>query len=64
MDISMITQLISQLGVPVALLIATFCLLEKERTDHKEEVKNLTTAVENNTVVLTKLLERMGDKSD
>lgn len=58
-DINAITGFISQLGVPVALLIAMFWLLDKERSDHKEEMKNLTTAVNNNTIVLTKLIERM-----
>lgn len=59
MDISAITGFISQLGVPVALLIAMFWLLDKERSDHKEEMKNLTTAINNNTIALTKLIERM-----
>lgn len=59
MDISEIAGFISQLGVPVALLIAMFWLLDKERSDHKEEMKNLTTAINNNTIALTKLIERM-----
>lgn len=59
MDISTIADFISQLGVPVALLIAMFWLLDKERSDHKEEMKNLTTAINNNTIALTKLIERM-----
>jgi hypothetical protein len=59
MDINAITGFISQLGVPVALLIAMFWLLDKERSDHKEEMKNLTTAINNNTIALTKLIERM-----
>lgn len=59
MDINEIASFISQLGVPVALLIAMFWLLDKERSDHKEEMKNLTTAINNNTIALTKLIERM-----
>lgn len=59
MDINAIVGFISQLGVPVALLIAMFWLLDKERSDHKEEMKNLTTAINNNTIALTKLIERM-----
>lgn len=59
MDINTVANFISQLGVPVALLIAMFWLLDKERADHKEEMKNLTTAVNNNTIALTKLIERM-----
>lgn len=59
MDINAIVSFISQLGVPVALLIAMFWLLDKERSDHKEEMKNLTTAINNNTIALTKLIERM-----
>ena len=59
MDINAIASFISQLGVPVALLIAMFWLLDKERSDHKDEMKNLTTAINNNTIALTKLIERM-----
>ena len=58
-DLHAAASLISQLGVPVALLIAMFRLLDKERSDHKEEMKNLTTAINNNTIALTKLIERM-----
>ena len=41
MDINVVTSIISQLGVPVALLIAMFWLLDKERSDHKEDLDYL-----------------------
>ena len=33
--------------------------LEETRKDHKEEIRSLKDSLDNNTIVLTKLLERM-----
>lgn len=41
MDFSTIANLISNLGVPIALLFASFWLLDQERKDHKKEVDDL-----------------------
>ena len=45
-----IVSLFSNLAVPVACLIATFYLWNKEREDHKQEQKELTEAIANNTL--------------
>lgn len=59
MDMEGIVSLFSNLAVPVACLIATFYLWNKEREDHKQEQKELTEAVANNTLVIQKLLDRL-----
>jgi hypothetical protein len=51
------------LAVPVACLVATFYLWNKEREDHKQEQKELTEAIANNTLVMQKLVDKL-DKGD
>ena len=58
-----IVSLFSNLAVPVACLIATFYLWNKEREDHKQEQKELTEAIANNTLVMQKLVDKL-DKND
>lgn len=61
MDIIM--EVFSNMAVPVACLIATFYLWNKEREDHKQEQKELTEAVANNTLVIQKLIDKLeGEK--
>lgn len=55
MDIGVLTQLISTLGFPIACVIAMFYFWNKEREDHKQEMQNMTEALNNNTLVLTKI---------
>lgn len=61
MDMEGIVSLFSNLAVPVACLIATFFLWNKEREDHKAEQKELTEAIHNNTIVMQKLVDKLGD---
>ena len=62
MEFDAIVSLFSNLAVPVACLIATFWLWNKEREDHKQEQKELTEAVNNNTLAINKLIDKFGDK--
>jgi hypothetical protein len=59
MDINVITQIISNLGFPIACVIAMFWMLNKERDAHKAETAELTKAIENNTNVMTQVLDRL-----
>lgn len=52
-------SIFSNLAVPVACLVCTFYLWNKEREDHKTEQKELTEAIANNTLVIQKLVDRM-----
>ena len=60
MDINTITQIFSNMGVPVACLAVTFYLWYQETLSHKNEIENLQKALENNTLVIQKLLDKMG----
>lgn len=55
MDVGVLTQLISTCGFPIACVIAMFYFWNKEREDHKQEMQNMTEALNNNTLVLTKI---------
>jgi len=58
-DINVFTQLIGNVGVPVACLCAVFYLWNRETESHKEEMNNLTKALNDNTLVIQKLLDKL-----
>lgn len=62
MDVEVITNLFSNLAVPVACLVATFWLWNKEREDHKAESRELTQAIQNNTLVVQKLVDKLNEE--
>ena len=59
MDVNVITQIISNLGFPIACVIAMFWMLNKERDAHKAETAELTKAIENSTNVMTPVLDKL-----
>lgn len=59
MDVNVITQIISNLGFPIACVVAMFWMLNKERDAHKAETAELSKAIENNTNVMTKVLDKL-----
>ena len=59
MDVSTFTQLIGSLGFPVAACIALFWKMNKQDEQHSEEISKMTTAIENNTIALIKLNEKL-----
>ena len=61
MDIQAITSLIGSLGFPIAACIAMFSMLNKEREEHKEEMIKVTAAIQNNTLALQALMDKLDD---
>ena len=55
MDVNIFTQIIANLGFPIACVIALFWSWSKEREDHKAELQAVTEALNNNTLALTRL---------
>lgn len=51
-----LAELITNVGFPIACTCALFWLLKGEQTAHKEESEHFTTAINNNTTVLEKIL--------
>lgn len=65
-----IVQVISAVGFPIVAAIGCGYFvkwqyeqnqkqIEAMRTEHKEEVQNMTKAIENNTIALTRLIEKL-----
>lgn len=64
MDITTITQFISTLGFPIAVCIICFWYINKREEQHKDEITQLSAAINNNTLVMQKLVDRLGDNDD
>lgn len=62
MDITTLGSLIGTVGFPIACTCAMFYMWNKEREDHKEESSQMATAINNNTSVMEKLLDRIEGK--
>lgn len=63
MEIDVITQVISTVGFPIACCIALFWNSRQADQRHDEEVKTLSKAIENNTLAIQKLIDRLGGDS-
>ena len=70
MDTSVV-QIISTLGFPIAMCIGACVFIkyqfdannknvEEMRKEHKEEVKSMTEALNNNTLALQRLIDKLG----
>lgn len=55
MDANTVSTLISSVGFPIAACCVMFWYMNKERESHKEEIDNLTTVLNANTLALTEL---------
>lgn len=60
MEIAELTTLLGNYAFPIVCVIAMFFMWNKEREDHKNEVKQMTEAVNNNTTVLKQILTKLG----
>lgn len=56
MDLNGITQIISQLGFPIAVCLIAFWYINKLDNKHTQEVAELRKSLENNTVAITELV--------
>ena len=60
MDIQAITQVVSTVGFPIAMCCLVGYYIKYTEDRHREEVSELTKAVNNNTIVLQKLTDKLG----
>lgn len=58
MEAEVISNLISNLGFPIACVVAMFWMWNKERETHKEESDKWIEAINNNTRVMEKVLAK------
>lgn len=59
MDATSLVPIVQSLGFPIVACGAMFWMLNKERDQRKEENAKLSEALNNNTIALTKLVERL-----
>ena len=55
-----VIQIIQTLGFPIAVAIAMFWQNNKLQEQHKEEMSKITEALENNTLALIELKDKLG----
>lgn len=60
MDYTAVAQLIGSLGFPIVACVMLYMRMEKQDENHKAEVSELTKAIQNNTIVMQKLVDRLG----
>ena len=60
MEVSTIVlKAISTVGFPIVVAAAMFWKMNKQDEDHKQEMNKITEAINNNTIALTKLLDKL-----
>lgn len=57
--VQVITQLIGSLGFPIVMCFYLIKMNKDTAQGHKEEVSQLRTAVENNTIVVQRVLDKL-----
>lgn len=60
MDTNAITTLITSVGFPIVVCLICFWYIKNMTAEHKNEVSKLTEAIQNNTIVMQKLVDKMG----
>lgn len=54
-----ILNAICTVGFPIVVAGAMFWKMNKQDTDHKEEMAKVTEAINNNTIALTRLIDKL-----
>ena len=63
MEFNDIITAICTVGFPIVAYGALFWYVLKKDTEHKTEVEKMTEAINNNTIALTKLIERLDNEN-
>lgn len=62
MDANTIIQLVGSLGFPIVACVALFWFMIKSNEQHKEEMNKLSEALNNNTLAITKLSDKISQE--
>ena len=60
MDIETITNLLSNFAFPVVCVVALFAMWYREIEKHEDEMRKMTEALNNNTLAMQKLVDKLG----
>lgn len=59
-----IVSIISTVGFPIALTLILLWYIYDINNKHKEEIDKMSEALNNNTIAITKLLDRLGGEKN
>lgn len=59
MDVQAITNIITTVGFPIAVCLLCFWYINKMQEQHKEETDKLAEALNNNTLVMQQLVDKL-----
>ena len=59
MDAQAITNIITTIGFPIAVCLICFWYINKIQESHKAEIDKLSESLNNNTLVMQKLLDKL-----
>jgi hypothetical protein len=62
MDVQAITSIITNVGFPIAVCLICFWYINKMQEHHKAETDKLAEALNNNTLVMQKLINNLENK--
>lgn len=62
MDFQTVVNLISTVGFPIVVCLICFWYINKMQERHKEETDKLAEALNNNTLVMQKLIDNLDQK--
>lgn len=60
MEFSEVVQLVGSLGFPIVMCLMMYYRMDKQDETHRLEMDKITESLNNNTIALTKLTERLG----
>ena len=60
MDLNALTTAIGSLGFPIIMCLLLYDRMGKQDTQHKEEMLKITESLNNNTLALHKLTDKLG----
>ena len=63
MDFTTVVQAVSAVGFPIVFCLILYKTMLDQNRQHKEESDKLTEAIHNNTIALTKLVDKL-DKEE
>lgn len=59
MDVTGVVQVIQSVGFPIAMCLTLAWYVKYQQDENKKTLENLTTVLNNNTIALTKISEKL-----
>lgn len=64
MDTNTIISMVSGLGFPIVACFGCAWYINKQSDSHKSEIEKITQALNNNTLALTRLIDKLGGENE